>query len=75
MPSSRSSGRWPGAGRPSSPAASRRSWPWPALTCGGRLPLLDEPLEGVAPALAERIAEGRLFDQVYVIERGGIVPA
>jgi branched-chain amino acid transport system ATP-binding protein len=68
-----------------------------ALTCGGRLLLLDEPLEGVAPALADRIAEviadvrrlgvsalvaesdakllGRLFDQVYVIERGGIVPA
>jgi branched-chain amino acid transport system ATP-binding protein len=28
-----------------------------ALTCGTRLLLLDEPLEGVAPALAERIAE------------------
>jgi branched-chain amino acid transport system ATP-binding protein len=28
-----------------------------ALTCGARLLLLDEPLEGVAPALAERIAE------------------
>jgi len=28
-----------------------------ALTCGTRLLLLDEPLEGVAPALAERIAD------------------
>jgi branched-chain amino acid transport system ATP-binding protein len=28
-----------------------------ALICGRRLLLLDEPLEGVAPALAERIAE------------------
>ena len=55
----------PGAARaratsraPSCPAASSRCSPWPGCcACGARLLLLDEPSEGLAPVIVQRIGE------------------